>query len=175
MQLVISVLGSNQVNFIAELLPAISDCKCSLLEIRCSQLAQRVTAVYVLVQGNWNQIAKLESVLEVLQRRMEIKIHTMRPEQKEKNREFLPYTLETMSLTTHNIMESVTTFLLDREIEIEEMVGSSYPAPYVHTPVFSCKCVILIPPHLNLFALREEFLDLCDQVNIYAILEPLKR
>ena len=120
MQLVISVLGSNQVNFIAELLPAISDCKCSLLEIRCSQLAQRVTAVYVLVQGNWNQIAKLESVLEVLQRRMEIKIHTMRPEQKEKNREFLPYTLETMSLTTHNIMESVTTFLLDREIEIEE-------------------------------------------------------
>ncbi|MDO9105027.1 MAG: ACT domain-containing protein [Methylovulum sp.] len=174
MQLAITALGNNQINFIAELLPAIRDCKCNMVEIRSSRLAQ-VTAAYLLVQGNWNQIAKLENVLDSLQRRMEIKIHILRPEPKEKAKEYVPYSLETISLDKDNIMESVTSFLIDREIEIEEMAGSSYQAPYVQTPVFSSKFVILIPPQLNLLSLREEFLDFCDQLNIDAILEPIKR
>lgn len=174
MQLAITALGNNQINFIAELLPAVSDCKCNLQEIRSSRLAQ-VTAAYLLVQGNWNQIAKLENVLEALQRRMEIKIHIMRPDSKERVMEHVPYSLETISLDRHNIMESVATFLIDRDIDIEEMSGSSYPAPFVQTPVFSSKYIILIPAQLNLLSLREEFLDFCDQLNIDAILEPIKR
>ncbi|MDP2902320.1 MAG: ACT domain-containing protein [Methylovulum sp.] len=174
MQLAITALGNNQINFIAELLPAISDCKCNMLEMRSSRLAQ-VTAAYFLVQGNWNQIAKLENALDTLQRRMEIKIHILRPEQKEKARECIPYSLETISLDRNNIMESVTGFLIDREIDIEEMAGSSYLATYVQTPVFTSKFVILIPQQLNLLSLREEFMDFCDQLNIDAILEPIKR
>ncbi|TAL54002.1 MAG: transcriptional regulator [Methylovulum sp.] len=173
-QLAITALGHNQINFIAELLPAVRDCKCNVLEIRASRLAQ-TTAAYLLVQGNWNQIAKLENALEVLQRRMEIKIHILRPEQKEKAKEYVPYSLETISVDRDSIMESVTSFLIDREIDIEEMAGSSYLAPYAQNPVFSSKFVILIPPQLNLMSLREEFLDFCDQLNIDAILEPIKR
>lgn len=174
MQLTITALGNNQINFIAEILPAISDCKCNVLEIRSSRLAQS-TAAYLLVQGNWNQIAKLENTLDILQRRMEIKIHILRPEQKEKGRDCLPYSLETISVDKENVIESVTTFLIDREIDIEEIAGSSYQAPYIQTSVFSSKFIILIPPRLNLLSLREEFLDFCDQLNIDAILEPIKR
>ena len=74
MQLAITVLGNHQINFIAEILPAIRDCNCNILEIRSSRLAQS-TAAYLLIQGNWNQIAKLESTLDVIQNRLDIKIH----------------------------------------------------------------------------------------------------
>jgi glycine cleavage system transcriptional repressor len=174
MQLTITALGNHQINFIAEILPAVRDCKCNILEIRTSRLAQ-CTAAYLLIQGNWNQIAKFESTLDIIQRRLDIKTHTLRPEQKDKPQECVPYSLETISLDRDNVTESITTFLFDRSIEIEEITGSCYQAPYIQTSVFSTKFIILIPPQLHLLSLREEFLDFCDRLNIDAILEPIKR
>ncbi|MCX7092137.1 MAG: transcriptional regulator [Methylobacter sp.] len=174
MQLAITALGHYQTNFIAEILPSVRDCKCNILEIRSSRLAQS-TAAYLLISGNWNQIAKLETTLDIIQRRLDIKIHSLRPEQKDKPKECVPYSLETISLDRDNVTESITTFLLDREIEIEEIAGSCYQAPYIQTSVLSTKFVILIPPQLHLLSLREEFLDFCDRLNIDAILEPIKR
>lgn len=174
MQLAITILGNNQLNFVTDILAAIRDSKCNIIEIRSSRLALS-TAAYLLIQGNWNQIAKFETALETIQKRSEIKVHTFRPEPKAKGRDFVPYSLETLSLDRDNVIESITTFLDDREIEVEEITGSSYQAPYIQTSVFSTRFIILIPPELRLLSLREEFLDFCDQLNIDAILEPIKR
>ena len=149
MQLAITALGNNQINFIAEILPAVRDCKCNIVEIRSSRLGQS-TGAYLLIQGNWNQIAKFENILDVIQKRMEIKIQTLRPDQKEKKSDSVPYSLETISLDKENIIESITTFLFDREIDIEEISGSSYQAPYIQTLVFSTKFIILIPTAIAL-------------------------
>jgi glycine cleavage system transcriptional repressor len=174
MQLAITALGNHQIKFIGELLPAVRDCKCTILEIRCSRLAQS-TAAYLLISGNWNQIAKFETTLDIIQRRLDIKIQTLRPEQKDKPKESIPYSLETISLDHDNITEAITSFLFDREIDIEEITGSCYQAPYIQTSVFSTKFVILIPPDVHLLSLREEFMDFCDHLNVDAILEPIKR
>ena len=180
MQLAITVLGSNQINFIGEILPVVRDCNCNIIEIRSSHLGQSAAA-YLLIQGNWNQIAKFENTLENIQKRLEIKIHTLRPDQKEKEKDkdkgkdFLPYSLETISLDNESVVESITSFMFDRNISIEEITGSSYQAPYIQTSVFSTKLVILVPSQLPLLSLREEFLDFCDHLNIDAILEPIKR
>lgn len=174
MQLAITVLGNHNSYFIREILPAVRDCNCAILEIRTSRLAQSAAA-YLLIQGNWNQIAKLESMLDVIQKRLGIKIQTLRPDNKEKVKDYLPYSLETISLDRDHIIEAITTFLSEREIDIEEISGSSYQAPYIQSAVFSTKFIILVPPQLQLLSLREEFLDFCDQLNIDAILEPVKR
>jgi len=178
MQLAITALGSNQINFIVEILPAIRDCNCSILEIRSSRLGKSAAA-YLLVQGNWNQVAKLESTLDSIQKRLDIKLNVLRPEQKDKEKDkekdCLPYSLETISLDRDNVVESITSFLFEREIAIEEISGSSYQAAYIQSAVFSTKFIILIPSQLPLLNLREEFLDFCDQLNIDAILEPVKR
>lgn len=184
MQLAITVLGNHQINFIGEILPVVRDCNCNILEIRSSHLGQSAAA-YLLIQGNWNQIAKFENTLENIQKRLAIKIHTLRPDQKDKEKDkdkdkdkgkdCIPYSLETISLDKDSVVESITTFLFDRDITIEEISGSSYQAPYIQSAVFSTKFVILIPPQLPLLSLREEFLDFCDELNIDAILEPIKR
>jgi len=174
MQLAITALGIHPINFIAEILAAIRDCKCNILEIRSTCLAQS-TAAYLLVQGNWNQIAKLEGCLDAIERRLSIKIHSLRPELRNKSGEFIPYSLETLSLDRDNVVESITAFLISRDITVEEIIASSYQAPYIQNTVFSSKFIILIPPQLHLLSLREEFMDFCDQLNIDAILEPIKR
>ena len=176
MQLAITILSNNQTNFIGEILPIVRDCSCNILEIRSSRLGQSAAA-YLLIQGNWNQIAKFETSLDNIEKRLEIKIHTLRPEQKDKSKgkDCVPYSLETISLDKDSVVESITSFLFDRNICIEEITGSSYQAPYIQSSVFSTKFIILVPPLLPLLSLREEFLDFCDQLNIDAILEPIKR
>lgn len=176
MQLAITVLANNQINFIGEILPVVRDCNCNIIEIRASQLGQ-ATAAYFLIQGNWNQIAKLENTIDNIQKRLDLKIHTLRPDQKDKDKgkDCIPYSLETISLDKDSVVEAITSFLYDRDITIEEITGNSYQAPYIQSSVFSTKFVMLIPPLLPLLTLREEFLDFCDQLNIDAILEPIKR
>ena len=174
MQLAVTILGNNPLIYITDIFAAIRDCKCSITEIRSSRLYQS-NATYFLIQGNWNQIAKFESVLDSIQKRFEIKIHSIRPESKAKEKESIPYSLETISLDRDNVIQSITGFLFDRDIEIEEITGSSYQAPYIHSSVFSTRFIILIPPEIRFMSLREEFLDFCDHLNIDAILEPIKR
>lgn len=174
MQLAITFLAEHQVNFLPDLLAILHDCKCALLELRATQLKQS-TAAYVLIQGNWNQIAKVETTLESMQKRSDIKIHSFRPNTSDGKKDSLPYSLETISLERGNVLGSLTAFLQERHIAIEEVSASSYQTSYTPTSVFTTKFIVLIPPEIRLLSLREEFLDFCDQLNIDAVLEPIKR
>ncbi len=174
MQLAITALGEKKPQFLAPLLVAISNCKCNLLELRASHLALS-TATYLLVDGDWNQVAKLETTLEGLQTRLGIQIHSLRPEQLLTTAEYIPFTLETMSVSCNEVVKEITQFLLNRHIEIEEISASRYLTSYGNNPVFSTRFLISIPASTRLLSLREEFMEFCDNLNLDAILEPLKR
>ncbi len=40
--------------------------------------------------------------------------------------------------------------------------------------MFSVQMMVHVPAKVNIAALREEFMDVCDQLNLDAILEPVK-
>lgn len=173
MQLAVTLLATQQ-HFMAELFSAIQDSKCHILEIRSSHLGQ-VRACYLLIEGHWNQIAKFEHAIEALEKRSDIKVQLLRTEQQEKAEAYLPYSIESISFAQEPIVEAIANFLLEQGIEIAEITGSSYQAPYLDTSVFSSRLIVLVPSSVSLMVLREEFMDLCDQLNIDAILEPVKR
>lgn len=174
MQLALTALGANQTNFLPEIIRAISECQCKIIDIRCSRLAN-ATAAHLLIDSNWNHIARLERMLELLESQLNINIHKLRPESQGQDRELLPYSLETVSIYQDGLLQDILAFLNARSIIIDEMTGSSYQAAYLQTQVFSTKFVLFIPAGTQLLSLREEFLDFCDQMNIDAILEPIKR
>ena len=174
MQLAITTLSNKSSDFIFEIIPAITDCNCSLVEIRYSKVAN-ANAAHLLIDGEWNHIAKLENTLDIIQNRLGINIQKLRTEKNVENGDFIPYSLETISLNRDGILNFITSFLTDRHIIINEIIGSCYKASYNQTPLFSTKFVILVPPEIQLLPLREEFLDFCDRLNIDAILEPIKR
>jgi len=177
MQLAITVLGSRTETFIVELLSAIDTCQCSVLELTTSNLTE-ITAVYVLLEGNWNHVAKLEGLLELLRNRYPIQVSLLRPQDDEPKQPVqpgVPYTLETISLEKRELLAEVTTFLLDRGVIIDEINANLHPAMTFSNQVFSTRFTLLLPPNVRVLSLREEFLDFCDSLNIDAILEPIKR
>ncbi|QWF71411.1 transcriptional regulator [Methylomonas paludis] len=174
MQLAISVLGNKTKDLVVETLAAVSACQCHVLELRTSNLTQ-LTALYVLINGNWNHIAKLEGLLDAIAKRNGVNINFMRPEKDQLTESGVPYTLETISLDKKDILVAVTTFLVERGIVIEEITASSHQTAFFSNTVFSSKFILLVPDDVRILSLREEFLDFCDNLNIDAILEPIKR
>lgn len=178
MQLTVTVVSDDSVHFLTELTATVRECKCTITEMRSSRFTHS-TACYLLIQGSWNQIAKFENQLEALQKRLSLHIHSVRFEgnhDKEPDESLaIPYSLETFSLDKQNVIEAIIQFITAQGIELGEVSGSSYPAPYVHTSIFSTKCILYVPAHLPLMLLREELMDFCDQLNLDAIFEPVKR
>jgi len=174
MQLAITVLSKNSTNYLTDIFSTIGSCECSIIELKTSQLSQ-ASACYLLTEGSWNQIAKLETILSHLKARHDIHLQTLRPEIPKPCCEGTPYTLETISLFRTDIVQDLTTYLLDQNVYIEEICASRYQAPYFQSPVFSTKFILSIPPDVRILSLREELLDFCDNLNLDAILEPIKR
>lgn len=175
MQLAISVLGQYSKSFIAELLSVVSACHCNILEINSASL-NKITTAFLLVDGNWNHVAKLESLLENMRDRYELQIALLRPDETPSDKPMIgiPYTLETISLEKSDLLVMVASFLLDRGVLIEEITAGLQTSMNPNNPVFTSRFSLLVPPAVRVLSLREEFLDFCDSINIDAILEPIK-
>jgi glycine cleavage system transcriptional repressor len=128
----------------------------------------------MLVGGNWNHLAKLESSLSTLDQNYNIGLHMHRIDGQLEYRDTIPYIIETFALNNRNILTNLVSFLQTHDITILEISSSHYPAHHVDSALFSSKLLIAIPKEQALISFREEFLDYCDQLNIDAILEPLK-
>ena len=174
MQLTITVLGYTKSRFIDRILTAANDCQCSIIEMRANRLLA-CNAAYLLISGEWNQIAKLESLLDALEKKLEIKIHRLRPGSANGNAHYTPYSLETISLEHQNALQSITAFISGQNIIIEEISCSRYQDCYGHAELVTTRFILLIPQSIRILSLRDEFMEFCDQINVDAILEPIKR
>jgi glycine cleavage system transcriptional repressor len=175
MQLAITILGKKPTAFIADVLTAVSNQKCNILELNLSDFSHSATAAYLLVEGNWNCLAKLETALEHLQKRLDVKIYSLHTEPQKLDCEYIPYTFEIISIDHDSILQDLLAFLATHRVVVGEIKANCYPASYTQTPLFSAKFILLIPLEIHLLSFREEILDFCDNCNIDAIFEPIKR
>ena len=54
------------------------------------------------------------------------------------------------------------------------MATHSYTAAHIGTPMFSVHMHVDIPAQIPIATLREEFMDLCDHLNLDAVMEPIR-
>lgn len=173
MQLTITFLDCNRANALTNILKCITDCDCIIAELRSLNHSNTI-ACHLLIDGNWNHLAKLESSLSVLDQNHHIGLQMHRIDKQQEFRDTVPYIIEIFALDSKDILTKLVSFLQAHNITILEISSSRYPAYHVDSALFSSKLLIAISQEQPLIAFREEFLDYCDQLNIDAILEPLK-
>jgi len=175
MQLVITVIGEDRPDLIVELTHTIKECKCNILESRMTELS-REFAAHLLVDGNWNHIVKLENALESLAGRYKLKINTLRGKEKhDEDDNVVPYAVDIFASDQIDNIHELAAFFASRHIKVLDLSSSRYPAPYSNTPLFLAHLIVKIPAGIKIVSLRDEFLEFCDQQNLDAILEPVKR
>lgn len=175
MHLAITVLGEDRPDLVVDLTRVIKDCKCTILESRMTELGYEFGA-HLLVEGNWNHIARLENAMESLANRLNLKITMLRGQDREKEEDnALPYAVDVFATDQINNVHDISSFLSIRGIKIVDLSTSRYPAPFTGSPLFLAHMIVKIPVGMRIVSLRDEFLDFCDQMNLDAILEPIKR
>src|SRR5690606_12004940 len=131
-------------------------------------------AMLLLVSGNWHTLAKLETELKRFSDATGITVLVRRTEQRPPRTDVLTYSVDVVCLDQPGVVHSPAGSFSSRGIDIAELNTRSYAAAHTGAPMFAVQMTVHIPSKVHIAALREEFMDLCDQLNLDAILEPVK-
>ncbi len=171
-QLVLSAIGKDQTGIVDRLTRAVYDLKLNINDSRMTVMGGEF-AVQMLVEGAWNQIAMLETMLPELESKLGLTIHGKRTDIRVIDTKIRPYSVEVVALDDPGIVHHLAGFFSQHHINIEELHTSSYAAPHTGTQMFAVNLQVGIPANVQIAALRDEFMEFCDSMNLDAVLEPI--
>ena len=131
-------------------------------------------AMLLLVSGNWATLSKLEKRLDKLATGSGLNISIRQTNAKPASGERMPYAVDIVSLDSQGIVYNLANFFATRNIDIADVATRSYAAAHTGSPMFAIQMAINVPATVHIAQLREEFLEICDRLNLDAILEPVK-
>ncbi len=172
-QLVIAAVGSDRPGLVDTLSGWILDSGCNIADSRMTVLGGEF-AVLLLVQGKWNNLAKLEDQCQQMQSSLGMSITLKRTEKKPPEGAFLPYAVDVVALDHPGIVHNLASFFSQRGINIQDLSTAGYAAAHTGTQMFSVHMTLDVPADTHIAGLREEFLDFCDRLNLDAVIEPVK-
>jgi len=171
--LLVSAIAPQSTALLTVLGKRVVDAGCNLLEARVSMLGQEVCAL-LLSNGSWDAIAKFESALARLAREEQISLTSRRTTSRELSGTTLPYAVEVIAADQSGVLYQLADFFARRNVTVENLSSSRYRAAQTGADMFSAQITIGIPVTTHISALRDDFLEFCDTLNLDAILEPIK-
>ncbi|HVV68948.1 MAG TPA: ACT domain-containing protein [Gammaproteobacteria bacterium] len=170
----ITFSAPNQQLVIKQLVYLIAKNQCHIEESRFAFLGGEFAGV-LRIAGNWNSIAKLEAALNNISPEHLIKIEVKRSETAKIEGKFLPYMAQVIALDTPSLVYEITHFFSDQSIQIIDLQTDPFKTNHANTMMLTLSMRINVPAHINIADLREQFMVLCDELNVDGILEPEKR
>lgn len=171
--LAVSALGPDGPTVVQDLASTVLESGCNIIESRVARLGSEI-AIQLLVAGNWRTIARLEELLEPAAAELGIDITKHAATEHTETEGALPYAVDLLSLDQPGIVFRLVRFLTQRKVRITELATMTYVAQQTGAPMVSLHMSLAIPASTHIATLREDFMILCDELNLDAVLEPIK-
>ncbi len=170
--LVISCIGTDKPGIVNKLARACSTNQCNIIDSRMTVLGGEF-AVIMMVSGTWDAIAKLEKALPGISEELELTT-TIKHTRQRNISPAMAYSVSVVALDNPGIVHELAQFFSSRNINIDDLQTGTYSAPHTGTQMFNLSMNIRIPSNTHIASLRDEFMDFCDELNLDAIIEPLR-
>ena len=151
----------------------ISDSGCNMVDARLATVGRDVS-VLALAVGSWDAVAKLEAQLTRLEREEGFKLVWYRTGPKAMQSNLLPYIVEVVAADKPGILFQLADFFDRQSITIEGLQSSRYRAMQTGAEMFTAQVTVGIPANMHIAALRDDFMEFCDHLNLDAIMDPMK-
>jgi glycine cleavage system transcriptional repressor len=171
--IVISAIGTDRKGAVQDLTKVVLACGGNIEESRMTTLGSEF-AMLLLVSGNWHTLSRLEQGLDKLCAGGALQVSIKKTDVKAAAEDRMPYAVDIVALDQQGIVFNLANFFTSRDVEIADVATRSYAAAHTGAPMFAVQMAINVPSTLQVSQLREEFHELCDQLNLDAILEPVK-
>jgi len=163
-QLAIIICGSNCLKILGTIAELISKYECHILRAQLTPFGS-VYSFSLLVTGNWNTIAKVESALQNIAPNLEGSLMFERTKPKTYQNNYLPYTVQVVGIDDTNLACEIWLFFSTQGMEIEHLTIETIISA-TNTSLFKLKISINVPADISLASLREQFAALCDELNV---------
>jgi glycine cleavage system transcriptional repressor len=171
--IVLSAAGSDRTGIVNDISQVILDCGGNIEESRMTALGAEF-AMLMLISGNWHTLNKLQGALDALSKESALDISIRKTGARGARQDCMPYGLDVVCLDEPGVVFNIAHFFAARDIEIADMATRRYAAAHTGAPMFSVQMTINVPSTTAISQLRDEFHDLCEQLNLDSILEPVK-
>lgn len=151
----------------------IADAGCNLVESRVATVGADVS-VLLLAQGAWDAVAKLETALAKLGRSDSLHLLSYRTQPRDTQSRLLPYMVEVIAADRQGALAELIEFFTQRHVSIEQLSQMRYQAMQTGADMFQAQLTVGIPADTHIATLRDEFMELCDGLNLDAIMDPVK-
>lgn len=169
--LVVTALGSYQMRILEAFTKMMKQCGCNIIESKLNSMGEECALVFYL-SGTWNTIAKLEASLPALSQRYKMSLQMKRTLPRTAMNA-LPYQVQVIAQDRAGIINELAGFFVENKISVDRMECDSYLAKN-NTEMTQISFAINIPAKQHLASLRERFMVYCEDLNLDAVIEPLK-
>ena len=171
--LVVSVLGTDKPGIANDLTTIATEHGCNIVDSRMAVLGGEF-AVIMMLSGSWSSIAKFESNIGVIEKKLGLLTLVKRTEMVSNKSNLMPYIIQVVALDSSGIIKEISTFFSSQMINIENLQTDTYKAPHTGAPMLVLNMTVNIPVDMHIADLRERFTLFCDDLNLDASMEPLK-
>ncbi len=171
--LVISAIGADRAGIVNTLSQAALDRGCNIEKSRMAVLGGEF-ALILLVTGEETDVTALREAIPALEDQLGLTLVAKATMPKLPEKRWLPYEVSVVAMDHPGIVHRITEYFSSHQINIEEMETETYAAPHTGTPMFALTMTVAIPAGGSLAQLKDDFFDLCDQLNLDASLDPAR-
>ena len=169
----ISVLAKPRPQLAMDLFKAIRERGCEIEDCRISPLGDRLSAGLI-VSGNWSSLGKLETALPGIATKLELQVQFTRCGPREQNPDFRPYAVDVIAPQQADLLVHLLEFFKKQNVDVAEISSQKYASSHTGASMCSMQLMVHVPVTQHPQALRESFMDLCDDLNADGMLDPIK-
>jgi glycine cleavage system transcriptional repressor len=162
---VLSTLGPDRKGMADDIANIAIEFNCNIEDSKMSVLGGEF-AVIMLISGEENSIKDLISKADDLGNRFDMKINIKETSAPLSVQQGIPYMLESISMDTPGIVHSITRYLREMSINIEDLETDKSAAPLTGTPMFHMRAHIIIPTSVNLSEFKDRLNDIEHEKNL---------
>ena len=170
-QLVITALGDDRPGIVDELSNALFKHELNIEDSRMSVLGGEF-AVLLLVSGSEQSIDDFVADTASLEDTLNMKLLVKLTSSEAAQQAMVPYTVEVVAIDHPGIVHKLASFFSARQINIVDLNTERYAAAHTATPMFAVNMTIGIPADVTIKALKDEFIGMCDELNLDASMTP---
>lgn len=146
---------------------------CNIIECRIHPLGEFFSAS-LLVGGNWSSLGRLETALPSIAAELGLEVQCTRSDVRPLNTKMRPYAVEIIAPQEAGLLKDVLEFFRSHESEVAEVVAMHYDTAQTGAALANIQMVVHVPLSAHPPALRESFMDLCDELHADGLLDPIK-
>ena len=169
-QLAIAIFGNNCPKILSNVAELVAKYECHILRAHLTPLGG-IYVLTLLVTGNWNTIAKIETALHNIEPNLEGSIIFERTKSNNYQENFFPYNIQVTGIDDTNIACEMWLFFVSQGMDIADLSLETSTSA-TNTSLFNLKLAINVPADISLSSLREQFAALCDELNVDGTIKP---